>query len=97
MGTLKPDTQYIYERVDDVVYAREFGAPANERFVVGHGWSPGDLRTGRSMRDQLLEDNMWNEIRELARTNETLQSELERVIMVYNLIKDDDPSDYHPV
>ena len=97
MGTLKPDTQYIYERVDDVVYAREFGASANERFVVGHGWSPGDLRTGRSMRDQLLEDKMWDNIRELAKTNITLQSELDRVIMLYNLLKQEDATDWHPV
>ena len=26
MGTLKPDTTYIYERVNDVVYARESGS-----------------------------------------------------------------------
>jgi len=91
MGTLKPDIQYIYERVDDVVYAREFGASVNERFVVG------DLRTGRSMRDQLLEDKMWDNIRELAKTNITLQSELDRVIMLYNLLKQEDTTDWHPV
>tara|TARA_R110000823_G_scaffold93747_5_gene205158 strand:+ start:26 stop:343 length:318 start_codon:yes stop_codon:yes gene_type:complete len=97
MGTLKPNTQYIYERVDDVVYAREFGAPANERFVVGQKWVPEDQKIGRSMRDRMLEDRMWDGIRELAKTNITLQSELDRVIMLYNLLKQEDTIDWHPV
>ena len=97
MGTLKPGTKYIYERVGDVTYAREFGADSTERFEIGYDWSGEDQQRGRSMRDSLLEDKLWDDIRRLARTNKTLQSELERVIMVYNLIKDDDPPDYHPV
>lgn len=97
MGTLKPGTKYIYERVGDVTYAREFGADSSERFEIGYDWSGEDQQRGRSMRDSLLEDKLWDDIRRLARTNKTLQSELERVIMVYNLIKDDDPPDYHPV
>ena len=97
MGTLKPGTKYIYERVGDMTYAREFGADSSERFEIGYDWSGEDQQRGRSMRDSLLEDKLWDDIRRLARTNKTLQSELERVIMVYNLIKDDDPPDYHPV
>ena len=34
MGSLKPDTTYIYERNGPVIYAREFGA--TERRVVGY-------------------------------------------------------------
>ena len=97
MGKLKPGTKYIYERVNDVTYAREFGSNPSERFEIGWDWSGEDHQRGRSMRDKMVEDKLWNDIRRLARTNETLQSELERVIMVYNLIKDDDPPDYHPV
>ena len=97
MGQLKPGTKYIYERVGDVTYAREFGADSSERFEIGYDWSGEVQQRGRSMRDSLLEDKLWDDIRRLARTNKTLQSELERVIMVYNLIKDDDPPDYHPV
>ena len=92
MGTLKPGTKYIYERVDGVTYAREFGANSSERFEIGS-----EFAWPRSTVDSLLEDKLWGDIRRLARTNETLRSELERVIMVYNLIKDDDPPDYHPV
>jgi len=48
-----------------------------------------DLRTsdGRSLRDHIMEDQMWGEIRRLAKTNSTLQEALERVIMIYQLIK----------
>ena len=97
MGTLKPNTKYIYERYNGVTYAREFGAPHDERFVVGHDWPPDDQHTGRSMRDKMLEDQMWDGIRELAKTNITLQSELDRVIMLYNLLKQEDTIDWHPV
>ena len=36
MGSLKPGATYIYERVDDTVYAREFGADPKDRFVIGY-------------------------------------------------------------
>jgi hypothetical protein len=36
MGSLKPDAQYIYERADGIVYAREFGADPSTRQVVGY-------------------------------------------------------------
>jgi hypothetical protein len=39
MGTLKPGVTYVYERVDGVVYAREFGAPPNTRRAVGWNYS----------------------------------------------------------
>ena len=97
MGRLKPGAKYIYERVDGVTYAREFGANSSERCEIGYDWSSEDQQRGRSIVDSLREDKLWGDIRRLARTNETLRSELERVIMVYNLIKDDNPPDYHPV
>jgi len=86
---LKPGVTYIYERVDGVVYARESGADPSTRIEVGWDY---DTRTGdgRPLHDHLREDKLWGDIRRLARTNPTLQSELERVIMLYRLIKDND-------
>lgn len=48
-----------------------------------------DQRTsdGRPLRDHMMEDKMWGEIRKMAKTNPTLQEALERVIMIYKLIK----------
>jgi hypothetical protein len=48
-----------------------------------------DSRTsdGRPLHDHIMEDQMWGEIRRMAKTNSTLQEALERVIMIYQLIK----------
>ena len=100
MGSLKPDATYIYERADGIVYAREFGADPSTRQVVGYEsgreYDPVsghkidyNKRTpdGRPLLDHLMEDKMWGEIRRAARTNPTLQDELNRVIMIYKLTK----------
>lgn len=85
MGQLKPGATYIYERADGVVYAREFGS--SERKEIGWDY---DSRTpdGRPLRDHLLEDKLWGEIRREAKTNPALQSALDRAIMIYKLSKD---------
>jgi hypothetical protein len=97
MGTLKPDTIYIYERVGNEVYAREFNSDPSTRQLIGYGYDPVsghqidyDERTsdGQPLIHQLRDDKLWGEIRRMARTNPTLQSELERVIMLYHLIKE---------
>jgi hypothetical protein len=100
MGSLKPDATYIYERVDGIVYAREFGADPSTRQVVGYEsgteYDPVsghkidyDSRTadGRPLREHILENKMWGEIRRAANTNPTLQDALERAIMIYKLTK----------
>jgi len=50
-----------------------------------------DKRTsdGRPLVDHLRENKMWGEIHRLARTNPALQDAVERVIMIYRLIKVD--------
>jgi hypothetical protein len=93
MGNLKPGGTYIYERVDDTVFRREFGA--TEREVVGY-----DHRTtdGRPLHEHLIEDKLWGDIRRTAKTNTTLQAELDRVIMLYHLINEDKSNTpHHPV
>ena len=87
MGNLKPGATYIYERNGDEVYAREFGE--NERILIGYDYKP-DPRTpdGRPLRDHILEDKMWGEIRRAATTNPALQKALDRAIMIYRLSKD---------
>jgi hypothetical protein len=89
MGNLKQGTTYIYERVGDTVFRREPGS--SDREVVGYDHRTDD---GRPLRDHLLEDRLWGEIRRKAKTNPVLQAELDRVIMVYHLIND--PQSYVP-
>ena len=94
MGNLKHGTTYIHERVDNVVYAREFGADPSTRQVIGWDYDKGnpkfDPRTndGRPLHDHIMEDQMWGDIRREAKTNITLQKALDRAIMIYKLSKE---------
>jgi hypothetical protein len=85
MGTLTPGATYIYERVDGTVYAREFGKI--ERKEIGWNY---DTRTsdGRPLKDHLLEDKLWNEIRREAKNNPALQEALDRVKILYHLSRE---------
>jgi len=84
MGTLKPGATYIYERIDGVVYAREAGSDPSTRFEIGRDYDP----KTKSVREQVLEDKMWGEIRRMSQTNPTLQDAIDRVIMIYKLSKE---------
>jgi hypothetical protein len=77
MGTLKPGATYIYERVDDVIYARESGSAT--RIEVGRDYD---------LHDHIMEDKLWGEIRRAAKTNPALQEAIERVKITYYLTKD---------
>ena len=88
--------QYIYEKVDGVTYAREFGAEPSTRVEVGYDY---DFRTpdGRPLHDHLMEDKMWGEIRRMANTDEGMKDLLDRVVVYYNLKKEQEDIPWHPV
>lgn len=97
MGSLKPEAKYIYERVNGMTFAREFGADPSTRKLVGYDWDPitghkidYDSRTsdGRPLYDHMMESKMWGEIHRAAKTNPALQKTLDRAIMIYRLSKD---------
>ena len=77
MGSLKPDAVYIYERVGDVVYARESGSTT--RREIGRDYE---------LHERMMEDKLWGEIRRAAPANPALQKALDRAIMIYRLSKD---------
>jgi hypothetical protein len=87
MGSLKPGATYVYERADGVVYAREFGADPSTRKEIGWDYDP-RTSDGRPLRDHIMDDKLWGEIRRAAKTNITLQEALERVKIVYYLSKE---------
>jgi hypothetical protein len=87
MGNLKPGATYIYERDKGTVYARERGADPSTRIEMGWEYDP-RTNDGRPLRDHIMDDKMWGEIRREAKTNTTLQKALDRVIMIYKLSKD---------
>lgn len=84
MGNLKPGATYIYERVDDVVYAREQGAPPESRVAVGWDYDPANNEFLSKMRHDIL----WSQIFEEAKNNPALQKALDQCIIIYNLSKD---------
>jgi hypothetical protein len=90
MGSLKPNVRYIYERQGGVVYAREFGADPSTRQEIGYDWEydTNPSRTKGTTREQILENQMWHEIRRAAETNPALQNVLDQAIMLYKLGKD---------
>ena len=88
MGSLKPGATLIYERVDNVVYAREAGADPATRVEVGWNY---DSRTsdGRPLHDHMMDSKLWGNIHRAAKTNKLLQDALDRVKIIYELSKDD--------
>jgi hypothetical protein len=78
LGTLTPGTTYIYEKANGITYAREFGAPHNERFEIGRDF------------EMILKDEirLWEEIVRAGRSNQALQEALDRVKILYHLSKD---------
>jgi hypothetical protein len=91
MGSLTPGATYIYERNGDEVYAREFGQ--TERKLIGYKYEMEDkpdprTHDGRPLREHMLEDKLWGNIRRAAKTNSALQEALERAIIIYHLSKD---------
>ena len=88
MGTLKPDATYVYERNGEEIYAREAGK--SDLKLIGYQYENRiDPRTndGRPLHEHMKEDQLWVKIRRSARTNEALQSVLDRAILIYHLSK----------
>ena len=90
MGQLKPGATYVYERQGGTVNAREMGAPASERIVIGYDWEldTNPDRVKGTTIDDIRENQLWGEIRRAAKTNKALQHALEECIIIYKLSKE---------
>ena len=91
MGTLTPGATYIYERSEGIIYAREFGK--TERIVVGYesGRDYDSVATNRRMLSDL------NEVIRMCETDPDMRELLDRLFVLYNLKKPDNPVDHHSV
>ena len=85
MGRLKPGATYIYERANGVTYAREAGSLDREAI----GWDADADPNG--FHQTLLKDSqLFREILIAAKTNPVLQEAVDRVKVLYELIKQDE-------
>jgi hypothetical protein len=87
MGNLKPSANYIYERVNGVTYAREFGADPATRIEVGWDYDP-RTTDGKPLMDSLMEAKLWGDIHRTAKTNSALHNALQQCILIYTLTED---------
>ena len=71
------DSVKIFERVDDVIYAREAGNVART-----------EISRDYTLIERIKEDKLWGEIRSAAKTNTALQAALDHAIMIYKLSKE---------
>jgi hypothetical protein len=76
MGQLKPGATYVYEREDGVTYCRELDADQSTRFPIGWDYNDGN---------NTFNNTFWSRILTEAKTNPTLQTAVDRVIMLYKL------------
>lgn len=80
MGQLKDDKSIIYESPDGgkTVYGRYTGE--SDRWIVGRRFDP--------IWEDIRDNNLWNDIRKSAETNESLKKILDHAILTYHLSKD---------
>ena len=82
MGNYKPGVKYIYESPDGglTVYAREFGAPDSEKFMIGQS-----LRA-----KEQIERRVWAEIYDKRTLTPALTEAVEKCIIIYKLSEEND-------
>lgn len=76
---LIPDEELIYERVDDIVYARYINRPDIPRWVVG----------GNPQKNLFDDYNQWSDIMEASKRYPTLKKALDKVETIWYTIKDE--------
>ena len=98
MGSLKPGATYVYERVDNVTYAREIGADPSTRVAIGWDYDPKNVEF-ENWSKNFANKYLWDDIMREAEHSPALQEALERVKVTYYLIKDqkNPPPIWHPV
>jgi hypothetical protein len=80
MGSLKPSTTYIYERVDNRIYAREMGQ--TKRQLVG--WTDNNSVAMREYRSKI------NQVLHMCENDPAMRELLDQLFVLYNLKKTHD-------
>jgi hypothetical protein len=89
MSQLSPGETYVYEREGTRVYARRVGQ--TERTLIGEDF----LEDIQARRTALAQE--WEPIVFAAEQNPALQEAIDRVKILYALIKEETTIEHHPV
>jgi hypothetical protein len=89
VGRLEPGAAYVYEREGGRVYARRVGQ--TERILIGEDF----LEDIQARRTALAQE--WEPIVFAAEQNPALQEAIDRVKILYELSRQDQPIAHHPV
>lgn len=86
MSKLIPGQAIIYERVDGVIYARYRDPPHNSvpRWVVG-----GDSNAVSRATGNLFSYSEWQDMMRIAETNHTLKIQMQKLLDIYYIVRDD--------
>jgi len=91
VGRLEPGATYIYEKANGITYARKIGDPPDTRFEIGRDYD------SEKLHKELMDAQLWGKIHRAAKSNPALQDALDRVKLVYELSRQDQTVDHHPV
>jgi hypothetical protein len=80
MGNLISGEALIYERANGIIYARYRDRPEIDR------WAIGSLQPTFNYSD-------WKHLNELSKNNKTLKTQLDKLINLYYLIKNENQND----
>jgi len=89
MSQLDPGAMYVYEREGPRIYARKMGE--TNRVLIGEDYTANTAQR----RQELVKE--WEPIIQAAEQNPALQEAVERVKILYALIKEENTIDHHPV
>lgn len=78
-----PGEALIYERSDGVVYAHYRDKPEIPRWIIG-----GDPGAVAKAQGELLDYSEWKNLCEVAATNPTLKSLMDKLVTTYYIIKE---------
>ena len=84
MGDLLPNETLIYERANGVVFARYRDKPEIPRWIIGG--DPGGVARAQG---KLLDYGEWQNLCDIAQKNVTLKKQLEKLVNLYYVVKDE--------
>jgi hypothetical protein len=80
MGNLIPNEVLIYERENGTIYARYQDRPEIDRWVIG-------------LLEPTFNYSNWKHLNELAKTDKVLKTQLDKLINLYYLTKNENHND----